>query len=583
LSTAALLVLSCSDNLREVEPQAKVASTGSQQAALATSPETGCTATSFAGHDYWFCPTERSWASARSKCETAGSNLVRIDSTAENDFVRAGISGELWIGANDLAVEGVWRWTFGNSQFWAGDDNGTPTAGLFNRWDSSQPNNLGGEDCAQMQPDGEWLDDDCNDTERYVCESGPDECPADPAKVEPGVCGCGVPDIDGDGDGTFNCHDQCPNDPKKIGPGDCGCADTPQPAGTPCSDGLCAANTTCNGAGVCGNPSVCPPPDSDCESALFENTYYWICDNDRSFANARQRCQSRGMDLATIEKGLEDDFITSKISEDSFLGATDQAVEGTWSWLGSAQPFWTGGASGGPTPGAFAHWSPGQPQEVSSGNRDCLLKQSSGAGKWESQECADQDAFVCEAPRRLRPLTPCIRPLGGTGGLEALFGYENRLGVRKDIPVGPENTLAPAPERKGQPRVFLPHRIEGAFAVQFTGSVSWTLAGTTVTASASSPACPPENCVSCGQARTCLGNSCVAVCGDGQCALLEDCNNCSADCACGHGEICTDDGSCGTPSRCGLDWACGSGVSFGVQVDCGPCPAGQTCVFHACQ
>lgn len=50
-----------------------------------------------------------------------------------------------------------------------------------------------------------------------------DGCPNDPAKVDPGVCGCGVSDTDGDGDGTPDCHDACPNDAAKVVPGACGC------------------------------------------------------------------------------------------------------------------------------------------------------------------------------------------------------------------------------------------------------------------------------------------------------------------------------------------------------------------------
>jgi uncharacterized membrane protein len=37
----------------------------------------------------------------------------------------------------------------------------------------------------------------------------PDNCPDDPAKLEPGVCGCGVADLDSDGDGVADCHDAC--------------------------------------------------------------------------------------------------------------------------------------------------------------------------------------------------------------------------------------------------------------------------------------------------------------------------------------------------------------------------------------
>jgi hypothetical protein len=54
-------------------------------------------------------------------------------------------------------------------------------------------------------------------------DSGVDCCPADPRKWVPGQCGCGVPDVDGDGDGTADCRDGCPLDPKKTAPGICGC------------------------------------------------------------------------------------------------------------------------------------------------------------------------------------------------------------------------------------------------------------------------------------------------------------------------------------------------------------------------
>lgn len=37
-----------------------------------------------------------------------------------------------------------------------------------------------------------------------------DACPSDPNKTEPGTCGCGVPDTDGDGDMLADCADNCP-------------------------------------------------------------------------------------------------------------------------------------------------------------------------------------------------------------------------------------------------------------------------------------------------------------------------------------------------------------------------------------
>jgi YVTN family beta-propeller protein len=51
----------------------------------------------------------------------------------------------------------------------------------------------------------------------------PDNCPDDPGKTDPGVCGCGMADADSDGDGIEDCIDGCSADPDKTDPGVCGC------------------------------------------------------------------------------------------------------------------------------------------------------------------------------------------------------------------------------------------------------------------------------------------------------------------------------------------------------------------------
>ena len=37
-----------------------------------------------------------------------------------------------------------------------------------------------------------------------------DGCPDDPEKISPGLCGCGVSDIDSDFDTVPDCNDRCP-------------------------------------------------------------------------------------------------------------------------------------------------------------------------------------------------------------------------------------------------------------------------------------------------------------------------------------------------------------------------------------
>jgi hypothetical protein len=65
-------------------------------------------------------------------------------------------------------------------------------------------------------------DADSDRDELYDCE---EQCPFDPRKQDPGICGCGVADTDFDSDGTANCLDSCPLDPKKTAPGVCGCGE----------------------------------------------------------------------------------------------------------------------------------------------------------------------------------------------------------------------------------------------------------------------------------------------------------------------------------------------------------------------
>jgi len=56
-----------------------------------------------------------------------------------------------------------------------------------------------------------------------IPSSSIDECPNDPMKTSPGICGCDAPEIDADTDGTPNCADACPDDAAKVDAGICGC------------------------------------------------------------------------------------------------------------------------------------------------------------------------------------------------------------------------------------------------------------------------------------------------------------------------------------------------------------------------
>jgi len=88
--------------------------------------------------------------------------------------------------------------------------------------------------------DGNNIADICQpDTDGDGSIDACEECPGDPLKITPGVCGCGNPDVE-------PC-DYCPNDPLKSEPGACGCGTPDEDLngnGTPdCFDGIPAAST----------------------------------------------------------------------------------------------------------------------------------------------------------------------------------------------------------------------------------------------------------------------------------------------------------------------------------------------------
>ena len=98
-----------------------------------------------------------------------------------------------------------------------------------------------------------------------------DFCPDDPNKTAPGICGCGVSDVDEDGNVNTSCLnviipnvDLCPNDPNKTQPGLCGCGQSDfQPDGnvrTDCTGrDLCPDDPEKREPGLCG----CGVPDTD--------------------------------------------------------------------------------------------------------------------------------------------------------------------------------------------------------------------------------------------------------------------------------------------------------------------------------
>jgi len=100
------------------------------------------------------------WTTAKAEAESAAMKyhglqgyLATITSAAENAFIQLKTKGVGWIGASDQEVEGVWKWVTGpesGTQFWQGTSTGNVVNGMYNNWNTGEPNNLNNEDYAHI-------------------------------------------------------------------------------------------------------------------------------------------------------------------------------------------------------------------------------------------------------------------------------------------------------------------------------------------------------------------------------------------------------------------------------------------------
>ncbi|MCC6996190.1 MAG: hypothetical protein IT370_16390 [Deltaproteobacteria bacterium] len=139
---------------------------------------TSCSAAVHNGHRYFFCSASVDWTGARAACTARSTDLASIADSAEDTIVSALGTGNRWIGLTDALGEACFGWVdsstpppMGATSTQVRPGGGCPTAGSFERWAATEPNQLGEEDCVYMTATGEWNDSGCNFGTSYLCES----------------------------------------------------------------------------------------------------------------------------------------------------------------------------------------------------------------------------------------------------------------------------------------------------------------------------------------------------------------------------------------------------------------------------
>jgi len=258
---------------------------------------------------------------------------------------------------------------------------------------------------------------DFEDTDRDGVLDCLDRCSFDATKVVPGVCGCGIPDVDSDGDGVPDCIDNCPFDPSNNENGSCGCVGERglAAAGTACNDPACPQQgATCNAAGVCGNRSACSPA-AGCRYIVTEDLgrQYWFCGatlpavtgpgcvaedggtggGALTRAAAQSACQAKGLTLARIDGFMDNLFIAQFLTGPVWIGANDLQTPGQWYWPSATSDsdklFWSGGADGGQQNAAFSDWAAGAP-----GASSCATMRTDA--RWVDTSCSETHGYICQ-------------------------------------------------------------------------------------------------------------------------------------------------------------------------------------------
>ena len=166
----------------------------------------------------------RDWADAQNQCKHLGGQLATIELPSVNNFLfrnfRRSKTINIWFGLKKIRSK------------WYHPDG---KASVFRRWNSGEPNNVGGnENCAEMWDNGYWNDAPCTQRRPSICEI--------PANANECVLG------------TANCHYEAT-----------------------CSDTIGSYLCTCN-AGFTGNGTVCKDID-ECLSGVNTCSVRSTCKN----------------------------------------------------------------------------------------------------------------------------------------------------------------------------------------------------------------------------------------------------------------------------------------------------------------
>lgn len=363
------------------------------------------------------------WQAAKGDAELRGGRMAVLDTQDKIDssifFLQSlGTWSDLWLGLSDELEEGVWKWINGDSL-------------NASNWSPSEPNNIDGADYAYIWRSTVFLNgfwDDGIQSKGYLLEfdiqsliasewqngvvSGHGDFTTGATATLTAIPNSGFvfSGWTGDASGAINPLTIVMNTDKIVG------ANFTQDLTDSDNDGISAFDElTIYGT----NPSLADTDgDGISDSVELGLGRFSIVSSSLTWAQARLDAISRGGMLATFASEGERNRAMQAIGADALLdigglwiGATDQTVEGTWTWI-SGEPF------------TFSTWASGQPDNLNDSDFAAVAGELGGeSGKWYDYRATSvRDGYILETGYSTNPNDADTDDDGLTDGFELTVG-----------------------------------------------------------------------------------------------------------------------------------------------------------------
>ncbi|KAL3969673.1 prickle [Sarotherodon galilaeus] len=118
---------------------------------------------------------------------------------------------------------------------------------------------------------------------------------------------------------------------------------------------------------------------------MFSGVCYFLSGTSGIWDEARRDCRDKGADLVVIESPEEQNFLTTIINDNTWIGLTDNGMEGQWKWVDG-------------TPLTLANWATNEPNNGGSltSEEDCVHIRAEDQRTWNDISCTASMKWICK-------------------------------------------------------------------------------------------------------------------------------------------------------------------------------------------